>query len=508
MKLWHRVGFIITAVAVFITVISLYVYSIQIDKLIKQEDTHWSASFSQVLARAIMNDTLEGKPYQTRNLLRRIKGENPEITYLLVVGFDKKPFVSTFDVIPSFLLKADHSVCKKGEINEYYYNGIFITDFCNPLVEKLDAHLHVGINYDAIHKYSDQGKLIILIAVTFITIIGILFGGLLGRRISRPIEALSNAVKSYARKETFPNIPFKGEKSEVGELISSFEEMVDQRARDERELYTYRNQLESLVQQRTKELELEIEKHKQTENKLDIARKEAESANSAKTVFLSQMSHELRTPMNAILGFAQLLEFDVKENSLLYENVKEIRIAGDHLLQLINEILDLSHIESGELKLSLKSVNWSDIINECIKLTNSQTVNMDVDINFNIIDDKAQYVLADRLRLKQITLNLLSNAIKYNKPGGRVDILLNLSSANHSHLTITDTGVGISEENKNAIFEPFNRLTFGNSDIEGAGIGLIICQRLVNAMHGKLEFDSKLGVGSKFQVSLPVCDSD
>jgi len=228
----------------------------------------------------------------------------------------------------------------------------------------------------------------------------------------------------------------------------------------------------------------------------------AEHANQAKSSFLSRMSHEVRTPLNAILGFSQWLSYDGL-SAQQEDNVREILNSGHHLLELINEVLDLARIESGKLVLDIEHVNLSACINDCIKFVHGLA--MDKGVKLNILDfDEALYVYADRLRLKQVIINLSSNAIKYNKSGGKVDIGCVIVSDDYIEIRVIDTGKGISEENIHKLFTPFERLGIDKKGIEGTGIGLVITKDLVELMGGEINCSSVPGEGSCFSFTLPL----
>lgn len=246
----------------------------------------------------------------------------------------------------------------------------------------------------------------------------------------------------------------------------------------------------------------DITERVETEEQLIRAREKAERASNAKSEFLSSMSHELRTPMNAILGFGQLLEADAVLNSDHKDSVNEILKAGKHLLALINEILDLAKIESGQLDVSLESVELSSVIKESVHLIERQAAKRSIRVNCYAIDGAV--VLADRVRLKQVILNLLSNAVKYNRRNGNVTVEVEASSDELVRVTVTDNGQGIPPEQQDEIFQPFNRLGLENSNIEGTGIGLTITQRFVEMMGGTIGMESELGMGSCFWIELPV----
>jgi signal transduction histidine kinase/ActR/RegA family two-component response regulator len=233
---------------------------------------------------------------------------------------------------------------------------------------------------------------------------------------------------------------------------------------------------------------------------LQQARDEALKHSKAKSEFLSSMSHELRTPLNAILGFAQVLEMDAVDD-MQKESVQEILQAGRHLLELINEVLDLSKIEAGRLTLSMEQIGLSGVQQECAMLTKNLAEHCQVSVNFHEGCDYVVY--ADYTRIKQVYLNLLSNAIKYNRKQGSVDVSCSIVGEGMLRVSIMDTGPGIAAERQEGLFEPFNRLGAESSDIEGSGIGLIITRRLLEMMGGRIGFDTEVGVGSTFWIEMP-----
>jgi PAS domain S-box-containing protein len=241
----------------------------------------------------------------------------------------------------------------------------------------------------------------------------------------------------------------------------------------------------------------------ESEQRLEALRQAAEQASKAKSDFLSRMSHELRTPLNAILGFSQLLQMDelaVEQN----EAVEHILRGGRHLLDLIDEVLDIARIETGHLELALRPVLVADVVNEVVELNRPIAERAEVGVQSMIDLGDSPAVVADRQRLVQVMLNLVSNAVKYNRPGGRVDISCDATSENRVRIAVADTGRGIRPEDMWRVFEPFNRLGADQSGMEGTGVGLALAKDLVEMMHGTLKVESVPEVGSTFTVELPL----
>ena len=245
----------------------------------------------------------------------------------------------------------------------------------------------------------------------------------------------------------------------------------------------------------------DIDDRKRAEIELVATREEAERANQAKSEFLSRMSHELRTPMNAVLGFAQIMEYDDTLPEDHVENVNEILRAGNHLLDLINEVLDLSKVESGSIDFSIEPVALCSVVEECLSLVRPLAERRDITVKHDV--SPTTVVRADRVRLKQALLNLVSNGVKYNREGGRLTVdVVAVRSGEWVQLRIADTGRGLRPEQIARVFEPFDRLGIDSSEIEGTGIGLSITRRLVEMMGGSLGVESVPGRGSTFWVEL------
>ncbi len=249
----------------------------------------------------------------------------------------------------------------------------------------------------------------------------------------------------------------------------------------------------------------DITPQKQMAQALREAKIEAENANQAKSRFLSSMSHELRTPMHAILGFTQLMIIDPDDplSESHQENINEILKAGQHLLDLINEVLDLAKIESGNIDLNIQSVSPHTIINECISLIAPLAAKHSIKLHIdNDLKDDKKTISTDPVRFRQIILNLLSNAVKYNKENGKILLTTSYSELEY-RIEISDTGLGIPQERLSELFKPFSRLVDEHIPIEGSGIGLVVTKEIVERMNGSIGVKSTKDVGSTFWVTLP-----
>lgn len=349
---------------------------------------------------------------------------------------------------------------------------------------------------------SEKG-LILEANITAATLLGVVRGELVGKRISQFIDKADQDAFYIHRNQLFvtdesqtcdlqlikgdgatfwANLVTTGTKNDLLETVLRIA-ISD---------ITVRKNLEALLKNKNVELECAI--------------LVAEKASLAKSDFLSSMSHELRSPLNAILGFAQLIESGHPEPTPSQKrSTDQILHAGWHLLDLINEILDLAMIESGKLSLLLEPISLIKVMHECENMSELQAENRGIHVTFPQ-EDLPYFVSADRIRLKQILINLLSNAIKYNKASGTVDVYCSMKNPGRIRISVKDTGDGLSPEKINGLFQPFNRLGQESSTTEGTGIGLVVCKRLVELMAGVIGVDSIVGEGSVFWIELNVTE--
>jgi len=228
------------------------------------------------------------------------------------------------------------------------------------------------------------------------------------------------------------------------------------------------------------------------------------AASQEKSTFLSRMSHELRTPLNAILGFGQLLELEASD-AATEEAVGQILAAGRHLVDLVDELLDIGRIEAGELHLELDALPVADLCAEVLAMMQPLALARSLSVHDRTSGGRTR-VLADRSRLRQVLVNLVSNAVKYNRAGGEVELSVS-RSPDAVRVAVRDTGAGMSAEEVERLFTPFERLSAPSSGVSGTGLGLVVARHLVVAMGGQLEVDSRVGVGTTFTVALPEATS-
>lgn len=268
---------------------------------------------------------------------------------------------------------------------------------------------------------------------------------------------------------------------------------ISERKEAEKELLHAYTMLEERIHERTQELQ--------------ESKNLAEKSNRSKSEFLARMSHELRTPMNAILGFAQLMQESTKDPlpKAHRNRTSQILKAGNHLLELINEVLDLSSIEAGKISVSMEPICIANLVEEVLPVVRPMSQKYNITLINEITPNKNIYVLADKTRLRQVLLNLISNGIKYNRKNGSVTLYAHFKEGSQLRIDVVDTGMGIPEEQFSQLFDPFNRLEADTGDIEGTGIGMTISKKLMEVMGGTISVKSSVGVGSTFSICLRCC---
>jgi signal transduction histidine kinase len=269
---------------------------------------------------------------------------------------------------------------------------------------------------------------------------------------------------------------------------------VQERERAQKLLRQSHEELESRVAERTAQLAAANEE-------LLHAKEVAERANLAKSELLSRASHELRTPLNAVLGFGQLLEISLKDEKQL-QRVQHILRAGEHLLELVNVILDIAEMENTRRNMLIEPVSVKELLREDLDSIRDAALQQDLRLSLRESESGPLYALADRKWLQQAILNLLSNAVKFNRPGGSI-VLSCEPHDSRVRIGVTDSGYGLDAEEIQKLFVPFERLSAERRGIEGTGLGLVVAKELVEAMHGSLTVESEPGRGSSFFIELP-----
>lgn len=326
----------------------------------------------------------------------------------------------------------------------------------------------------------------------------------LRRSITTPLIFLEEAATRFGSDDLAHRIPVKSD-DELARVSDAFNAMAGklQQSRDEHrearvKVERLNAELEQRVAARTSDLQ-------EANRELLQAKETAEEASRAKSEFLSRTSHELRTPLNAILGFGQLLETSTLSPSDR-ESVDQILRGGRHLLELINEVLDISEFEARRLALSVEPVSVAEVVSESIDLHTPLARARNVELQTSP-PDPSWFVFADRQRLRQVLHNLVSNAVKFNHEGGTVQVSGMKSPGETLAIRVADTGPGIPSDHLERLFSPFDRLGAERTDSEGTGLGLAVSKALVEAMGGQIAVNSQLGHGSIFSVELPEADA-
>lgn len=347
---------------------------------------------------------------------------------------------------------------------------------------------------DRLRSYAEIAAAVLLISM----IVALLISKISQRVISEPVMQLAETVRIVSHEKNYSiRAAPTGNHDEVSTLIESVNEMLEQIQQRDNALQRAHDELEHRVQERTGQLAV-------ANKELDLRNREVERATQLKSKFLASMSHELRTPLNAIVGFSDLLaeqtagELNVKQKRF----VNHIKQGSAHLLQLINDILDLSKIEAGQLELRCEDFLVADALPEVLSTIRPLAMAKNIQLRHDL--DPALSVHADRVRFKQVLYNLLSNAVKFTPKDGRIHVDCS-EKGNEVCISVTDTGIGIRTEDQALVFEEFRQVEGSKGAVnEGTGLGLAITKRLVEQQGGKISLESEPGKGSRFAFTLPV----
>ena len=329
-------------------------------------------------------------------------------------------------------------------------------------------------------------------------LVALLTSRIFQRRISKPMTELARTARIVSRKKNYSiRAAATGSHDELSTLVEAFNEMLDQIQENEAALRKAHDELEQRVEERTAQLA-------DANKELDLRNREVQRATEMKSKFLASMSHELRTPLNAIVGFSDLLAEQTagQLNDKQKRFVNHIKQGSAHLLQLINDILDLSKIEAGQIELHCETFQVNEALPEVLSTIRPLAMAKQITVEHKLASDLP--VFADRVRFKQILYNLLSNAVKFTPKDGRIDIDC-YEEGEAVCLSVTDSGIGIRPEDQKLVFEEFRQVDGGRASAQqGTGLGLAITKRLVEQQGGKITLESEFGKGSRFTVALPL----
>jgi signal transduction histidine kinase/CheY-like chemotaxis protein len=427
----------------------------------------------------------------------------PDVTHVEITGTSGRRLVARGEAqpeapLPAMLAPDAREAYLAGETHEswIFVAPVWIDASSSPfdVVQNPEQRLgdvRVVQSKATLHRIVAQVFFINLGVALFFSALFVALIGMLSARLTRPLSGLAAAMLNAERGDSSVRAPITGPR-DIGEMAQAFNRMIGVLQSREEELERHRDHLEELVLERTRELRL--------------AKERAEVANHAKSDFLSRMSHELRTPLNAILGFAQILLVDEHLSERQRRGLSTIHTSGEHLLQLIVDILDLARIEAGKTELHPGAVNLGDLMHGVADIIRIKAQQKGLTFALSLDPGAAQTVGADETRLRQILINLLGNAVKFTDRG-QITLALRSGSPDAGRATrlrfeVADTGVGIRGDDAQRIFEPFEQAGAAAQRAGGTGLGLAISQQLVRLMGGELRVDSVSGQGSTFWFEL------
>jgi len=490
MKLSTRIISLIIIITVFLGATSLLFTNYIIHGYLFKLHDKSARLLTTALSESISYHVINSEKEQAKLALNSILKNDETISYIYITDFNGKVFVHTFKTgFPEKLAKRE--VIAVSSTKDIILDGIKIIEYNYPLVENLPAQIFVGFKNDNIENVLYSALINIVVLFIIITLIGAITAYIFGRKLVNPLEKFTTAIKKMTHSANARPIQFDVKQPEIKDLQKAFNNLLVERQQMISTLHTQQQHLEDIVERRTTELK--------------ESRDEAIVANRAKDAFLSQISHELRTPMNAVLGFTQLLLLNKKEEQLTkeqIEQIKHIEVAGTHLLNVINQMLDLTQMSTGKFHINQQMVDVCPIIKNVIEIIKPLKKTKNISIVNLLSEQNSISAYTDDHALQQVLINLLNNAIKFS-PSGSSITLSSLINNDYLRLCVSDEGQGISEIDIQRIFEPFERANT-DSFIEGSGIGLTVCKNIMELMNGQIGVDSIPGEGSTFWIDIPL----
>jgi len=494
MKLSTKITLFITSFVIAFGVVSTTVVSQLSQARLVESQNDWIETLIHSIADSVSQNTIDRKVVYTRELLQGIVQREKAIEYAYIVDFEGNIFSHSFDKgFPRHFLKLNHSDSgHMGAISNFQTSAGPIDDVSLPLIDNMLAHIHLGVNQNEINDIVTATSQEIMAITFFSAITAIVLSFWLSRRITAPLAQLAEKIREFGEGSN-KLVEITSKDVEINQLLNTYNKMIDERGKTDIELHHYREHLEELVDEKTYELQ--------------IARDDALQATKAKSEFLANMSHELRTPMNSIIGFTGILKDEMAGpvNDEQKEQLEMVYNGAQHLLSLINDILDLSKVEAGKMDAVYGTCFPSMLLEELQNLMQPQADQKEIDLNFDI-HDLPESLYTDQGKLRQILLNLIGNAIKFTSEGS----VMVSAKTSQGMLTfeVKDTGMGIGEVHQAKIFEAFSQVESGDSRThEGTGLGLAISRQFVELLDGQITLQSEIGKGSCFRVQIPIIEN-